>query len=429
MAKTVIALYDERSQAEAAVQDLVDRGYERNKISVVAKDSRTKGPTEEARGMRQVDDKRSEVAGTGAAAGAVLGAIGGLLAEAGLLAVPGLGPVVAVGEVAAVLLGTAAGAGVGGLAGALVGMGITREDAEYYAEGVRRGGILVGVTVEERHVHDTKEVLEEHDPIDIRRRAGEWRQAGWTPSEFMEGPEMEGSKKEPADGTPQVAEEADIEVVEEELDINKRGIETGGVRVRRVIHEEPVKEDVTLRKERVDVERRPADRYVDPDDMETFAETTVEMRETDEEVVVSRDAHVVEEIHLEKTVEERTETVHETVRETEVNIEPVGEPGREEEIDVAKIDYTSCETVYREHFENTYAHAGASWDTYRAAYRYGYDVALNERFRSRDWREIAPEVREAWEEQHPKTWDRFREAIRKGWDCVQVQYQRQRANR
>jgi stress response protein YsnF len=85
--------------------------------------------------------------------------------------------------------------------------------------------------------------------------------------------------------------------------------------------ETPVEEQVTLRDEHVSVERRTVDRAPTPADEALFAERTIEATETDEEAVVSKTAHVTGEVVLSKTAEERVETVRDTVRRTEVEVE------------------------------------------------------------------------------------------------------------
>ena len=110
-----------------------------------------------------------------------------------------------------------------------------------------------------------------------------------------------------------------IDVVEEKLRIGKRDAEQGRVRVRSYVVETPVEEDVSLRAETVRLERTPVDRAVGAG--EAFVDRTIEATETAEEAVVSKEARVTEEISLEKSVDTRTETVRDTVRRTEVEVE------------------------------------------------------------------------------------------------------------
>jgi len=114
-------------------------------------------------------------------------------------------------------------------------------------------------------------------------------------------------------------------VVQEELQVGKRAVAKGGVRVIQRVTETPVKEMIRLREERATVERRPADRPASEADFQNFKEGTIEVRETTEEPVVSKAARVVEEVVVGKHVEERTETVSDSVRRTDVEVEQLGQ--------------------------------------------------------------------------------------------------------
>ena len=116
------------------------------------------------------------------------------------------------------------------------------------------------------------------------------------------------------------SEDETVEVVEERLRVGKRDASRGGVRVRSYVVEEPVSETVTLHEERVDIERRPVDRRVTAAD-DAFKERTIEAEEYGEEAVVDKEARVVEEIGLRKTATSREETISDTIRRTEVEVE------------------------------------------------------------------------------------------------------------
>jgi stress response protein YsnF len=118
---------------------------------------------------------------------------------------------------------------------------------------------------------------------------------------------------------------ASVPVVEEQLVVGKAKLATGGVRVTTSVEELPVEETLTLRDERVSAKQRPADRELTADEAEAaFEEKTVEVIGTTEEARVSKQARVVGEVALDKTIEEREETVRETVRKTDVDVEEVG---------------------------------------------------------------------------------------------------------
>jgi len=115
---------------------------------------------------------------------------------------------------------------------------------------------------------------------------------------------------------------AAIPVVEEEINIGKREVERGGVRVRTEVQERPVQEQINLREEHVRVERRPVDRPASEADIRRAQQAgTIEVREKAEQAVVQKDARVVEEVRIGKEATERTETVRDTVRRTDVEVE------------------------------------------------------------------------------------------------------------
>jgi uncharacterized protein (TIGR02271 family) len=112
-----------------------------------------------------------------------------------------------------------------------------------------------------------------------------------------------------------------ISVIEENLQVGKKEVETGGVRLRSRIVERPVEETIRLREEHVNIERTPVDRIATEADFAAFQEGTIEVKEHAEIPVVAKEARVVEEISLDKQVSEREEIISDTVRHTEVDTE------------------------------------------------------------------------------------------------------------
>ncbi|HYD99616.1 MAG TPA: YsnF/AvaK domain-containing protein [Alphaproteobacteria bacterium] len=119
------------------------------------------------------------------------------------------------------------------------------------------------------------------------------------------------------------SEQAAIPVVEEELHVGKREVRRGGVRVHSRVREIPVEERVTLRDETVNVERRAVDRPIEAGEA-VFQDRDIEVTETDEEAVIAKQARVTEEIVVSKGVDIHEETVRDTVRKTEVDIDRTG---------------------------------------------------------------------------------------------------------
>ncbi|WP_240676036.1 DUF2382 domain-containing protein [Botryobacter ruber] len=123
----------------------------------------------------------------------------------------------------------------------------------------------------------------------------------------------------PAAGTTDTS--GTIPVVEENLNVGKRTVETGGAIIRSKVEERPVEENINLREEHVNIERNPVNRPATGADMANFKEGEIEITEHAEVPVVEKEARVVEEITIDKEVEEHDETIRDTVRKTDVDID------------------------------------------------------------------------------------------------------------
>ncbi len=303
MAKVVVAVYEHFRTANAAVRVLVENGFPRDEISMIALDEEGNFKEqllqmEEGTDETRVSKNMMSGAGTGAGVGAVLGGIGGLLVGLGIFAIPGFGPVLAGGPLAAALAGLAGGAvgavaggGLGGLIGILAGMGIPQERAKIYVEGIRQGGVLVAVRVDEDMVPGARSILNQFDPVDVEAQAKE------------------------------------------------------------------------------------------------------KQRETQEAGLSPEDrSYKVEQLD-----------------------EPVGS------MIATEFDqgFEAYDDDYREHFANYLVKRGYDYTFYLPAYQYGYALAADERYRTRDWNEIEPEVRQKWEQEaRPAPWDEMKEAVRFAWEEV-----------
>ncbi len=167
--RTITHLYDSYDDAAQVVSDLEAAGIPHRDISLVASKARdTTRTTDTATG-----------AGTGAGIGAALGGGAGLLAGLGALAIPGVGPVVAAGWLVAALAGAGVGGAAGGLIGSLTGAGVSEDEAHVYAEGVRRGGSLVTVRVDENLAGTVETIMQKRNYVDVRQRGTQYRASGW----------------------------------------------------------------------------------------------------------------------------------------------------------------------------------------------------------------------------------------------------------
>jgi uncharacterized protein (TIGR02271 family) len=237
--------------------------------------------------------------------------------------------------------------------------GLPRTDAHAYAEGVRRGGSLVAVECDDDEVDRVIDILDDDGILDLDEQQTSWRSEGWqgydastsssttgglgaaaaglagsltgssgtTRTEMGAGEDITGS----ADMTRARTDTADrvsdrdevIPIAEEELHVGKREVGHGRVRIQSRVVERPVQEQVSLREEHIEVERRPVSGTTQAGTIsgDPFQERTIEVEERSEEAVVSKEARVVEEVVVRKDVEQRTETVSDTVRKTEVDVE------------------------------------------------------------------------------------------------------------
>jgi hypothetical protein len=176
MVQTVTALYDTYDFAVSAVDALEAAGIPHSDISLVSNNV-------DNRYHKDQPTHAGEDAGKGAGIGAAVGGVGGLLTGLGLLAIPGIGPVVAGGWLVATAAGAVTGAVVGGAAGGLVGSltgaGVPEHDANFYAEGVRRGGTLVTARVDDARATMAREILQRYKAVDPALRGRAYRESGW----------------------------------------------------------------------------------------------------------------------------------------------------------------------------------------------------------------------------------------------------------
>ncbi len=199
---------------------------------------------------------------------------------------------------------------------ALTSAGVPQDDAHLYAEGVRRGGALVVGTVEDSRADEAVALLDRNNTIDIDKLGSRYRETGYT----------DYNESLPAYTEPDLTTERDlnkqitIPVVEEQLVVGKREVQSGGARIHTFVTERPVEESVSLHEEHVTVDRRPVDRAATDAD---FQNKDITLTETAEEAVVGKTARVVEEVVVGKTATDRTETVRDTVRRTDVEVEDV----------------------------------------------------------------------------------------------------------
>lgn len=314
--------------------------------------------------------------------------------------------------------------GIGDFFRSMFGNDQHSDDADTYSEAVRRGSYMLSVDASTENEADrAADIMQRFNAVDLDRRAEHWRSSGWTGyqsdaplytsdqiSKDREGYSTT-TVRSTAGAAPQPsttgATGETIPVIEEQMQVGKRAVQRGGVRIYRHVTETPVQEDVQLREERVTIERTSVDQPASAADIEAFKEGTLEVRETAEEAVIAKTARVVEEVKVGKEVTERTETVSDTVRRTDVEVEQLG----------AGSAGTVSDDVFRQHWQSAYGSSGGKYEDYAQAYRYGATLAGNKQYQGYRWDELEPQVRSDWESNNAGSpWDRTKQAVRYGWE-------------
>jgi uncharacterized protein (TIGR02271 family) len=185
---------------------------------------------------------------------------------------------------------------------------VPEPDIRFYQEGVRQGGTLIVARVASNRAGQAADIMARYNMVDVDARSKQYAQAG---SNFQ--------LRDYGD------EDYVLPVVEEQIQVGKRQVERGRMRVYTRVTETPVEQNVTVRDETVHIERRPVNKPVDASNANLFEDKSIEVTETDEEAVVSKEARVVEEVVVDKEMTERTETIRDTLRRTDVDIERSGD--------------------------------------------------------------------------------------------------------
>lgn len=270
----------------------------------------------------------------------------------------------------------------------------------HYSEAVRRGRAVVTVTVaDETGATRAQSALASCGAVNIDALADSWRQEGYSGFD--------------ASAQPFTSEQAQVErtkvipVVREELEVGKRELDLGAVRVFARTVEKPVTETVELREQHASIERRPVDRVATAADMNAFQESSIEIRETAERAVVNKSARVVEEVTVGTAATTKQETVSDTVRNTVVDVQRDG-------------DHNVNSSAYRSHFESNYASQGDRFEDYQPAYTYGSGLRSDQRYSSASsWNDVEENAQRDWTAHNPGTpWERVKGAVRHGWESM-----------
>jgi len=281
MALTVVGVFDDAQEAQKAVNDLVSEGFSRDSIDLSTNTGQyPDGGSDADRTVNHNDDD----------------------------------------------------SGIGGFFKSLFG---SDDDDDYrrHTTVAQRGSLVTVHAMSEDQAEKAADILDDNGAVNVNDRAEQYGYAGTgtmgastsvTGMGVGNDMDMNDMDMTNRNTTDRADTDQTIKVIKENLEVGKREVEQGGARVRSRIIERPVEESVRLREERVTVQRNPVNRPATDADLNAFKEGDITMTEYSEVPVVSKTANVVEEISVGKEVNERTETVQDTVRETEVDVDNLG---------------------------------------------------------------------------------------------------------
>jgi len=315
MARSIVGLFQDRSSAEQAIVDLKNAGFDASKIGIVMQDKKEAKEVQQEHGTQSTE---------GAVSGGIIGGTAGaLLAATGALIIPGIGPFVSAGILATSLVGGAAGWLVGGL----IGLGVPKEEAEYYEDRVHNGSVLVTVDAQGRD-GEARQILSNAGAEDLREQGfgGGYEEAQTVQplqQTAQSAPQPVVQPMEQSRQTTQQATSGDISVpvYEEELVVGKREEEQGRVHLHKDVVEEQKTVSVPLQQERVYVDRVAVTDGGVTNATDAFEGRDIEVPVMGEQAVVGKQVREVEEVRLRKDVVTENEQVSDTVRKERVTIE------------------------------------------------------------------------------------------------------------
>jgi len=290
--------------------------------------------------------------------------------------------------------------------GAFTRYGVPQEEADFYAEGLRRGGSVIVARVHDSNAEEAADIMARHNPARYEDRHKAYREAGYSGydrnSKAFSEEEQRTERERYADDRQRRFQE-----IEEHLKVGKREVVRGGVRVHQHVETEREEETLRLREEHVDVERRNVDRALSPDEADrAFRDDSVEVVERSEEAVVTKEARVTGEVAVGKTAQVHEETVGADVRRTRVEVEQI-----------AGETLAKHSDAFRQHYDRTYAGQGR-YEDYEPAYRYG--AAAASQYGDRSYSDVERDLERDYTSQYGDRtpWQKVKDAVRHGWDSV-----------
>ena len=279
--------------------------------------------------------------------------------------------------------------GSGDIQNNLMKAGVPSEEVSHYSGEIQNGKSVLVLKTSNEAVQGAVNVLERNGAKDLDQRRS-------STTAGIAGDQITGSSR--GDGS---STKTTIPVVEEELKVGKREIQAGGFRIYTRVAEQPVEQEVSLRQEHINVERRPVNRPATEQDLRGLKEGSIEVTATAEEPVVSKEARVVEEVVVSKDVRQQTQTVRDAVRKTEVDVD-----------EQSAATTAAKSQAYRENIAGERPNASINQDY---ASTFGQRLASDPRYKGKDWSSVEADAQREWGTHHKGAWEEFKDSVRRAW--------------
>ncbi len=215
--------------------------------------------------------------------------------------------------------GTSIGDDIANFFDGIFGTDVNDDEGGTYSESVRRGSTVVVVNADDNMLDRAADVLNSAGAVDVDRRHAQYRASGYQKFDRKAPLYNEEQTRTETQNYANQGEVA-LPVIEEQINVGKRVVQRGGVRVHTRVTERPVEGSVNLREENVTVDRRPVDRNATDADFAAIKEGDFTVTTKAEVPVVGKEARVVEEVVVGKNVTQREETIRDSVKRTDVDV-------------------------------------------------------------------------------------------------------------
>jgi uncharacterized protein (TIGR02271 family) len=275
-----------------------------------------------------------------------------------------------------------------------------------YESAIEGGKTVVSVDASESNFNRASQVLESRSPVNIH--TDDYGTVGGIETRNTEKAGYQGSRSDALNVRDELSTDANqsgsarrlvgtmadqpaqaIPVVQEDLQVGKRTVQTGGIRVYSRLVDKPIEQEIRLREEHVHVDREAVNRPATDADIRSGRDQVIEVAEYAEQPVIAKQARVVEEVRVGKDATERVEKVRDSVRQGDVQVEKLGD--RQQNTSQSYDD-----ADFRAHFAGANPGGSASYQDYAPAYRYGYDAANTSSYANMEYADAEPKLRQEY---------------------------------